>query len=548
MATARPLAARARRPSLDIFQPIYRLLTSVRVAVLFIAVLALLGLLGVAIPQVPAAVRGNPVATQQWLDGERSMFGPLTDPMQRLGLFDVFRAKWFLFALGWLVVNVTTCTFNRWSPTFRNVFKPPERVPDTFFERAHNRTTFAPVPVATAESTLRRARFKVRRREENGAMYLFADRYPWAQLGTFVSHLALVLFISGGLITRLTAFEAPLFAGEGTTSPVFAVSNPNQLQVRIDEAIGRFSSQGGPIDYRTRLTIFKNGKQVASGVTTVNKPLKYGGYRFHQVAYQPWGAELKIRDLTTGNTVFRETFALQDTTAAPSVTVSGASGQTLLADVIPPTDFLPTASGALVTVPGSGRTIWVGITPKGAKAWQLVAFDPQAGAQGGELRVDEGASGSLSGLRVRFDKVTLLPSSLGFGVGGDQELAELTTGPDGQPALTLIARNQPAIALAAGQPTTVGGYEYTFAGIRHFSGIAVKKDYGATFIWVATAMLLSGLALTFYVPRRRLWLKLTDERTQIAALTEKSGGFEKDMRNLATRLGVPVPREFEEER
>ena len=153
-------------------------------------------------------------------------------------------------------------------------------------------------------------------------------------------------------------------------------------------------------------------------------------------------------------------------------------------------------------------------------------------------------------MHLRFDRVTLLPSSLGIGVPGStsQKLAELTTGPDGKPALTLVSPDQPAIALASGQPTTVGAYEYTFEGTRHFAGIAVKKDHGATFIWVATAMLLFGLALTFYVPRRRLWLKLTADRTQIAALAEKSGGFEKDMRTLATRLGVPVPPELEEER
>jgi cytochrome c biogenesis protein len=550
MTTASASRASSRRPTFDVFQPIWRLLTSVRFAVMFIALLALFGLMGVVIPQVPEAMRGNGVATQQWVDAERGTFGPLTTPMDRLGLFEVFHARWFLIALGFLVVNVTTCTFNRWSPTFRNVFHPPRRVPDTFFDRAHNRVALAPVDPAAAEATLRKARFKVQRDTENGATYLFADRYPWTQLATFISHLALILFISGGLITHLTGFTADVFAGEGTTSPIFAVSNPNQLQVRIDQAIGKFGAQGNALDYRTHLTIFKNGEQVASGFTTVNDPLKYGGYRFHQVAYQPWGVELKMREVATGNTVFHETFPLQDTTAAPTVTITDASGKTLLTDVIPPTDFLQTASGGLVTVPGSGHTIWLGITPKDAQAWQLVAFDPQAGGQGAELRVEQGATGVLSGMHVRFDGVKLLPSSLGVGVPGstDQELAELTSGPDGQPALTLIGQNQPAIALAQGQATTVGPYEYTFEGTRHFAGIAVKKDHGATFIWVATAMLLIGLALTFYVPRRRLWLRLTSDRTQVAALAEKSGGFEKDMRTLAVRLGVPVPPELEEER
>jgi hypothetical protein len=50
------------------------------------------------------------------------------------------------------------------------------------------------------------------------------------------------------------------------------------------------------------------------------------------------------------------------------------------------------------------------------------------------------------------------------------------------------------------------------------------------------------------VPRRRLWLKLTPDATYIAALAEKSGGFEKDMRTLAQRVGAPIPPELQEER
>ena len=550
MTTARSTTAASRGPSFDLWGPIWRLLTSVRFAVFYIATLATFALLGVLIPQVPEAMRGNDAAIAVWVESERGTFGPFTSTMQRLGLFEVFHAKWFLFALGFLVVNVTTCTFNRWSPTFRNVFRPPRRVPDSFFERAHNRTVFAPVDINALETTLRKLRYGVETRVENGATYVFADRHPWTQLATFISHLALVLFISGGLVTWFTGFSAEIFTGEGTTAPLFAVSNPNQLQVRVDSTIARFGAAGNPLDFRSQLTIFKNGQEVAHGTTTVNDPFKYGGYRFHQAAYFPDGAELRIRDVATGNAVFHETFPLEDVTAAPSVTISDAAGTTLLADTIVSTDFLSIASGALVRIPGSDRVIWIGITPKGDKAWQLVAFDPKASDTSGQVRVDERGSGVISGLTVRFDKVASIPSSIGLGIPGADEktLAQLTKGADGADALLLVSKSAPAISLAPGQAVTVGGLEYTFEGRRSFAGIAVKRDSGAWFIWIATAMLVGGLALTFYVPRRRLWLRLTRDGTQIAALAEKSGGFEKDMRTLALRLGVPVPPEMQEER
>ncbi len=542
--------ARRRTTSADLFQPVWRLLTSVRFAVFFIGTLAAFGLLGVLIPQVPEAMRGNDAAVDAWLDSQRGTFGPLTEPMHRLGLFSVFQAPWFLFALGFLVINVTTCTFNRWSPTFRNVFRPPERVPDTFFERAHNRTAFAPIAPEHAVSTLRRLRFGVKTREENGATYIFADKNPWTQLATFVSHLALILFIAGGLVTSLTGFTRDVFAGEGTSSPIFAVKDPNQLQVRIDDAVGVYGESGNALDFRTHLTLFRNGEEVKSGVTTVNDPLKYDGYRFHQVAFFNDGAELRVRDTATGNTVFNETFALEETTAAPVVTITDASGDVLLTDTITPTNFLDFASGTLVGVPGTDRIIWIGITAKDEDAWELVAFHAQAASGGEQLRVDERATGTISGLNITFDRVTAIPSALGLGIPGaeGQVLAQLSETESGDPSLLLVGEDLPAISLAPGEPATVGQYEYIFEGQRDFAGISVKRDSGAWFIWIATGMLLGGLAVTFYVPRRRLWMKLTRDGTHVASLAEKSGGFEKDMRILATRLGVPVPPELQEER
>jgi cytochrome c biogenesis protein ResB len=331
--------------------------------------------------------------------------------------------------------------------------------------------------------------------------------------------------------------------------PVFAVSDRAQIQVRVDDAVGRFGDRGNPLDFRTHLTIFRNGEEVASGFTTVNDPLHYGGYRFHQVAYFPDGAALRIRDAESGNTVFRETFPMEETTAAPRVTIADAAGRVLLRDVIAPTDFLPNASGAFTSLRDAGRTIWIGITPGDGDAWQLVAYDPAIEDGARDIRIGEGESATIGGLRIAFDGVDAIPSALGIGVPGTDGplLGQLTHDATGRPALLLVGQDRPAVALAENVPVVVEGYEYTFEGPREFAGISVRRDRGAWFIWGATAMLLTGLAITFYVPRRRLWLRITPQETRIAALAEKSGGFETDMRTLARRLGVTPPPELQEE-
>ena len=285
---------------------------------------------------------------------------------------------------------------------------------------------------------------------------------------------------------------------------MFAVSNPNQLQVRIDDAIGRFGEQGNPLDFRTNLTIFKNGREVASGTTTVNDPLKYGGYRFHQVAYFPNGAELRIRDVSSGNTVFDETFPLEESTAAPAVTITDASGKLLLTDTVAPTDFLAAASGALVLSAGQRPRDLARVDDRcrrqGVAARRLRSKGQcgrrTAAHRGGRVRHHQ-----RPGRPLRQRQVD--PISGQVDVSGGGVTTPLAPGPDGKPSLMLVSTDHPALSLAENAPTTVGNYgKYTFEGQRAFAGISVKRDAGAWFIWIATAMLLGGLAITFYVPRR----------------------------------------------
>lgn len=538
---ARAQAARLGA-AFDPFLPVWRVLTSVRFAIGLIAFLALASLAGVVIPQVPPQMRDSPAAVRAWVEAQRDTYGPFTDTMYDLDLFTVFDAPWFLAGLGLLVVTVTVCTFNRLAPTWRNVTQPPLRVPDAFFDRSRNRYAMpAEVGVGRLAEELRRSRYRVVEQSEGGTVYLFADRFAWAQLGTFVSHLALILFLAGGLVSRLTGFEENLFISEGTTQPVFPVRSERQLQVEVVDASASFDERGRPLDFRSELVIYENGREVTRGTATVNDPVTYGGYRFHQAAYDGNGVALRVRDAASGRTLYRETLPMQDTVVAPVVRVTDSDGATVLDDVIVPSDFIDTASGTVVTLP-DGRSFWIGIQAVSGGAWQMVVFatdDPSARGL-----VSEGGSLEAAGLRFEFAGVEGLPSTMVDGVPGSEGLAvlELARQRDGTPYLTVLgATGDDALYLFPGRPVVVNGREYTFEGTREFAGISVRRDRGDTLIWVAAGLLLAGLLITFYVPRRRLWVRATAEEIRIASLAEKSGGFQEEMRRLARRLGLAPP-------
>jgi cytochrome c biogenesis protein ResB len=570
---ARSWAQTARE--LDPLRAVWRLFTSVRWALILLAFLALAGLLGVLLPQIPSTVRGDGAAVADWLDTQRGKFGVFTDPFYRLGFFDVFHARWFAAGLSLLVVSVTVCTANRFFPIWRTIRRPQRRVPETYFQRAHHRAEFStPAEPLALEGVLRRHRYRVERFQEGEATYLFADRHSWAQLGTFVSHLALILFIAGALVSKFTGFSQDLFVGEGTTAPVFAVSNPNQMQVRLVDTVARFDPQGQPLDYRSELAIYQGGNEVKHCTATVNGPCVYNGYRFHQAAYFGFGAELQVSDLRTGNVIYKEVLALADSVPAPHVIVRDGDGQTLMDATLVLTDFVETAYGTTVTVPGTDRTMWIGVRPDESNGrLDLLAFEPGEQPDAVRLLLPEGERAKASGLDFEFVSLQRLPASFepGFplppGAAEDRpqgqvllEMSNVVYGveetssgeavavpsPNGPPTLSVVGISPIVVNLEPGQAATVGDYEYTFVGQREFAGINVKRDRSDNLIWLATGLLLVGLGITFYVPRRRLWAKITPERTYLAGVAGRLANLRREMGKLGAEAGSPDATQEEE--
>jgi len=534
-------AGQARRIEFDPIRWPWRLLTSVRFAIALIAFLAIAAMIGIFIPQIPAQMRGNEAAVEAWVNfQEQRGFGFTADPLHRLGFFDVFRSLWFVGGLGLLVASVCVCTANRLAPIWRNALHPQTRVPDEYFERGQPVMTVGAVDPEALAQQLRRRRYKVTLTQEGDRTYLFADRFPWAQFATFVSHLALILFLAGGFVTLVTAREQQLFVAElEPGAPVFSTTDKDHMQVYVEDVIGEFDETGFPLHFQSDIVVYQGGREVARGSTTVNDPLRHGGYTFHQAAYFPDGAALRVRDLSNGRIVYAETLALVGQATTPRVVIRDAQGKEVLNDVIVPTDFIADAAGTRVSVPGSGREFWVGARPSPANdAWQLLVFDlTNQGATPATLL--PGNSADMGGLSVQFLGITTIPSTNVENVPGAEGeiIAEMSSGADGD-VLTLGPVNGIVLALSPGESAQAGGYEYTFDGRREFSGIVVRRDPGSTIIWIATGVFLLGLALTFYTPRRRLWGKIANGEAAFRGLGGRAKAIEGEVRQAAQRAQV----------
>jgi cytochrome c biogenesis protein len=552
---------------------VWWLFTNVRFAILLLALLAIVSIVGVLVPQMPATVKGDAGLEEAWLDTQHENFGFLTDGMDAIGLFNVFSQRWFALLLAVTVVSTGAYIVSRFPGIWASIRKPRTRVPDRYFEMApHRFQAEGAVDADLLVGALRAKRYKVTRTTEDGATYLFADRFQYAQLGTLLTHAAIIVFILSAVVQRVDAYSSPLFLAEGSTLPVFAVSNPNQMQVQLENAYAQFAPNGQPIDYRADFVIYDRGVEAKRCSSTVNSPCSYRDYRFYQEAYFGYGATLSVRDTTTGNVLYEETLALSQQTLSPRVKVTNSEGAVLFDEPVVLTDAFDageeTFNAAYVELTG-GRalTFWLPEDPESGD--DLVVFEP-ALENAAQASLGEGESATTGGLTIEYSGLEGVPSAVADGIPvpdkpAESALFELTNvafgtsetssgeyvdatgGTTGDPTLTIIGLQEEAISLEAGERTTIGDYEYTFERQAEFVGIDVRRDRSDRLVWIGAFAIVVGLAITFWVPRRRLWAKITEARTSLAGQAPGHANYSRDLRDLVRDAGGNVPEEADDD-
>jgi cytochrome c biogenesis protein len=119
---------------------------------------------------------------------------------------------------------------------------------------------------------------------------------------------------------------------------------------------------------------------------------------------------------------------------------------------------------------------------------------------------------------------------------------------DGRPKIEYL--QGAAVALAAGEAQAPRGLDFSI-GVKQFSDyvlLIAKKDPGQGIVWSAFAALIVGLAITFYLPRRRIWarldpsgeLRLVARSDRYVDLEREFGRFLDDLVDRR-RNGAPSP-------
>jgi len=263
---------------------VWKSLSSVRLTIVLLTLIALASVLGTFIPQREEAV------------DFASRLGPQTLKFfQMLGLFDMYHTAWFRILIGALALNLIICSLDRFPGIWRRFTATPRPDRSRIFDGIPEHQKLV-VPGdedslgRTTEQILRsRCKRVLKKRRDSGTFY-YADKGRFSHFGVYLVHLSVLIIIAGALIGSFYGFEAYVNILEGDqvdSAMLRGKMLPVDLgfTVRCDDFRVSFYDSGAPKEYRSDLTFFENGKKVKSVVLLVNHPVKFRGITFYQASY-----------------------------------------------------------------------------------------------------------------------------------------------------------------------------------------------------------------------------------------------------------------------
>jgi cytochrome c biogenesis protein len=297
-----PAARTPTNPLAMIGRGLWRLATSVDVAVAQIIFLSTLAAVGMTLQQLPDFAYRSPGDYGTAIETIHVRYDPVLGPglvnvLERLGAFGIFKSGIFGMGLVVLVISIVICTLDRTPKLWRDVSAVRVAQPEPFFDpRLPDRAAMSGVAATDVAATFRRRGFHVREETvEDGTAHLYGDRHQYTKLATLLTHLGLVLFLVAAAVTSRFGDEQGLIVPEGESLTVQNIGTRDLLLVKnLDFEAPGFDT-GRPTDFTTDLAVFQNGTEVARKTIRVNDPLSIGGYTFHQNGFGP-APHLVIRD------------------------------------------------------------------------------------------------------------------------------------------------------------------------------------------------------------------------------------------------------------
>ena len=467
----------------------WRQLTSMRTALILLLLLALGAVPGSLVPQRSSdpngvvAYQANNPDTFKILDS--------------LGLFSTFTSPWFSAIYLLLFVSLVGCIIPRLKHHLDALRAKPPKTPARL-ERlvgytSVTTTTDAATALAEARSLLKRQGYRVADYEDS----VSAERGYLRETGNLIFHIALV-----GMLLTVGVFgsfgytgQRILVQGEAFTNELgdydsyepgrFSDENSLQpFQLRLDTFEPKYSFQDGtwePENFDANLSTRVPGGAWTKQTLKVNSPLEIGGTQVYLLG-NGFAPVVTVKD-PKGTVVYSGAvpFLSQDGNLTSNGVIKVPDG--LTKQVAFQGFFCPT--------PVTTATGCASISPylSDAAVLQLSVFT-------GDLGLDKGVA--VNAYSLNEDKLTKVA-----GFGTDAAGLDLKVGD------------------SAALPNGLGSIEFT--GIERFASVDIHHDPTPAFALLFALLVLGGLLLSLFVPRRRVWVRTVPGRGTSLTRIEYAG-------------------------
>ena len=486
----------------------WRQLTSMRTALFLLLLLAIAAVPGSLVPQRSSDPNG---VTQYFRDNPD--LAPFLDKLQA---FDVYSSAWFSAIYLLLFISLIGCVIPRTKHHLEALRAEPPRTParlsrlDVHTERTAH--AHADAAIEAARSQLKSAGYRVALFESRGGKSVSAERGYLRETGNLIFHTALVGMLitvgfgSGwGFTGQRVLVEGQTFVN---TLSAYDSFNPGRFfspdaldpySLTLDDMSVTYEQKnakafGQPIDYLASVSVSHRGQKPTTQRIKVNEPLRTGGTDIYLL----------------GNGY------------APTITVKDPSGKVVFTDSIPflPQDPQLTSIGIVKVPDGLAKQIgMIGLfyPTQGAKQPPFFSSYPDLEYPVLTVQVFEGDLG--------IDKGT--PTSV-YTLNTDT-MTEIAGGKAATKALELMPGQTQQLPNGLGSVTfenaspTASRDDYS-QSVPRFASLDFHHDPTQGWVALFAALILGGLIVSLFIPRRRIWVKVrADEGRDGALIIEYAG-------------------------
>lgn len=509
----------------------WRQLTSMRTALFLLLLLAIAAVPGSLVPQRSSDPNG---VTQYFTNNP-----DLAPALDKIQAFDVYSSAWFSAIYLLLFVSLIGCVIPRTRHHLQALRATPPATPARLSRLAGFTTRQAPAgtdaaaAIDSARALLKSSGYRVARFESAGEVSVSAERGYLRETGNLVFHSALVgILITVGFGSGFGfSGQRVLVEGQTFVNTLLAYDSFNPGRFFNDSSLDPYKltlndfnvtyetknlkAYGQAIDFNAGVTVTRRGQDAQTGQVKVNAPLRTGGTDLYLL----------------GNGY------------APTITVKDSSGTVVFTDSVPflPQDANLTSLGVVKVPDGLKKQLgMIGFfypTQAAAKSGAFFSSYPDLeyplltlNVYAGDLGLDKGVPTSVYSLDT-------------------DKMSQLTGGKTGVKSLELKPGETQQLPNGLGSVTFndahPGAKKGDFSGsVLRFASFDIHHDPTQGWVLLFAVLVLLGLLTSLFVPRRRVWVKATEQADGSLSL-EYAGLARGDDPALEAAVGALADRHSE---